>query len=115
MKHWWVTTPELYHSNGWEEPPEYYVDFVSVEAPTKRKALVEAVRKLRAKNSEWTSESTENPFKGLKAEIADCKHGYCWCDICAEKNDYEECKECLKEWEAEYKIEEENYGSLSSG
>lgn len=100
MKHYNVITPDI-TSYYQDDPPEIWRDYVSVEAPNKRQAKVEAVRKFREKNSQWARDNTENPFTGLVAEEFKCPHGFCWCDICANDPVFSECVECLKEWEAE--------------
>lgn len=106
--HWMVYTPTYmkYPGNIWgedPEPPEDGADVVWVEADTKREALVKGVRELRRISSGWLDDINVNPFTGLKAESAECEHGFCWCelkdcpnfenDICpeCEENDKQNC------------------------
>jgi hypothetical protein len=101
MTHYCVSTPELYHGYGYDEPPEYFVEFVFVDAPDKRTAKIEAVRKMRETptNFVWITNG-DNPFTGLRVEEPRCEHGWCYCDICFADPNYDECGECLEddEW-----------------
>lgn len=97
MTHYNVLTP-IITSYYQDEPPETWRGYVSVEAPNKKQAKIEAVRKFREKKSEWIQYG-ENPFKGLEVGSAKCEHGFCWCDICADDPNWRECAECLVEWE----------------
>lgn len=107
MKHWMVVTPEygevipiLDDGTG---PEEWGADVVFVEAETKRRALVEGVRELRRIHSHWMEDqysNVSNPFTGLKAEISECQHGKCWCELpeCPDKG----CTECDRISEEEF-------------
>jgi hypothetical protein len=116
MTHWFVITPSYTtYYNSWSlDPPEYGCDVVSVDAPTKRQAKVEGVRKLRAIKSEWIQDAASDgvsPFTGLKVETTFCPHNVaCHCDLkeCTQK----ECAQCDKEWEEE--LAKENDGIQSS-
>jgi hypothetical protein len=98
MSHWIVSTPEygvtvpiLDDGTG---PIEYYSDSICVEAPNKRAARVEGVRKLRSLFPKgWLSDHSANPFVGLSVESALCPHGVLVCE-CSQA-DY--CEECEKE------------------
>src|ERR1700674_701285 len=100
MKHWWVVTPEygevipiLDDGSG---PMEYQSDVVCVDAPNKRAAKVAAVRRLRDLfPNGWLRDHDANPFTGLKAEPAECKHGKIACDCERRQDDY--CEECERE------------------
>ena len=111
MKHYWVTTPE-YEYEEWVDDyllaDRYPVrDYVSIEAKTKREAIKKGVAKLREDKGSyrdyyhWYWDRNTNPYTGVKAEIATCKHGICECDICTATKDWSECEQCLKEWEQE--------------
>lgn len=101
--HWYVITPEYTnYYNDWDEPPEIGADVVTVEANTKREALVKGVRELRRTRSGWLDDANSNPFTGLRAEKAECEHGYCSCDLreCVERNPRwtDICPICEEEW-----------------
>lgn len=70
---------------SWYEPTEELVCWGMFEAPTKRAALIAAVKSPDFK--EWVSERRADrmpPFKGLQAKRPICEHGNCWgCDECA--------------------------------
>lgn len=83
-RHWWVVSPVmsvvvpiLDDGSG---PTEHYCDVVCVEAATKREALRLGVGLMK----EWPHEARAddaNPFAGVKAEDARCRHGFCGCDL----------------------------------
>lgn len=107
LKHWMVVTPEYQSLSEYIDGYSLYepaCDVVSVEAYTKREALIAGVAEMRRKKLEWIRDQESDkasPFSGLKAESALCSHGYCWCDICTDKPEWSECKECMIEWEVE--------------
>lgn len=107
MQHWMVTSPEYMMYRGSDsEPPEYGCSYVEVEAETRQKAKVLAVRRWRYPNKDsqeddgiidWAGDlgycdnGNENPFKGLQVrkvrKINPCpRHGYefedCEFDLC---------------------------------
>lgn len=110
--HYTVCTPQYisYYSYYDLEPPDYGADCVDVEAPNKRQAKVEAVRKMRKEGMEWVKDQQSDknsPFTGLEVFECECEHGFCHCVglACIQPNpEYlllSECPECLKELEQE--------------
>lgn len=82
--HYIVCTPKYtyYYPSYAMESPEIVVDCVEVDAPNKKRAKVEAVRKLRADGSDWMLDQQSDgasPFTGLQVFDAVCKHGFCHC------------------------------------
>lgn len=116
VTHWWVATPEydvvepiLDDGSG---PIVTVFDFVSVAAATKRQALVEGARKLRAEKSVWLRDHDGSPFAGLVATPAVCAHGVCFCDlddclVC-------ECPDCEREC-AEREPQDLDYATQIAG
>lgn len=113
MKHHYIVyTPTYTHYYSlWSlEPPETVCDVVCVEASTKREAKVIAVREMRKQGLDWVLDQQSDgasPFTGLKADLATCEHGVCWCDLCSSKDSWSECKECMLLWEQEDKEDKE--------
>lgn len=80
MRQWWVLSPEwgdifpvLDDGSG---PIEYGRDVVLVTAATKRQAIVEGVRRMRADRQfcgYHRRYPDENPFKGMKAYLEEAK------------------------------------------
>jgi hypothetical protein len=99
-KHWIVytpifdvTIPVLDYGEGPTEPCR---DVVCADAPNRRAAIVEGVRKLRQIDNGYLqrNEGYGNPFSGIKAELAEvCEHGVLMCDCNADGNNGE-CREC---------------------
>lgn len=108
MSHYVVTTP-LYTYWDYDpyEPPEQVVDWVAVEANTKREAKIKAVKLMRSKfpRGYINGDPTSNPFQGLSVDTAICEHGVCWCDICTEDPQHKECQICLDNWSKEDEME----------
>lgn len=79
--------------------PKMGADVVFVEADTKKEALVKGVRELRRIGSGWLDDAYVNPFKGLKADKAECEHGFCYCEL-KDCPNYENdlCPECEEEY-----------------
>lgn len=112
--HWWVSTPEYEYIDvildDGTGPSEWSRDVVSVEAPTKRQAIIAGVKQMRSEEFfkkmggrkttyyGWAWDRDSNPFTGVKAENAECPHGICFCEIpnCLKWND--ECKHCNIEY-----------------
>lgn len=104
--HYGVVTPQFwsYHYYYDIDPPEYGADYVEVEAPNKRRAKVEAVRKMRQEGMEWVSDQASDgasPFTGLKVLDLQCPHDSCFCGL-PECDLPKECEPCTKEWEEKY-------------
>jgi len=99
VRHWMVSSPEmsvvipiLDDGTG---PLEYFHDVAWVEATSKR----EAIRLGTPKLTEWASQARSyglNPFVGVRAELATCEHGVCYCDMCGDR----ECAACEADQEA---------------
>ncbi len=103
--HWSVWTPQM-TSYYEDEPPEQWADWICVEAPTKREALIEAVKQFRKNGSEWIQyqrDDNANPFSGLQVESTICEHGNCNCEIdeCIESREFDICPICYKETDLE--------------
>jgi hypothetical protein len=99
--HYWVSSPlcsEIVPILDYGEGPTEDFHYVAlVEAPTKRAAIIAAVK--HPDMSDWVEECRSNnvpPFKGLKAESAKCEHGVCHCEKCKG-----ECPHCEAELESE--------------
>lgn len=78
---------------SWLEPPEDYCDFVVVTAPTKRAAVIAALKTVEFE--EWRKSSRGdgiNPFAGVKAMLARCEHGVCW--GCQSTEESSGCAQC---------------------
>lgn len=107
--HWSVLTPKYieYYSTDSLEPPEEVVDYVCVEAETRRQALVQGLRELRAIKSAWLDDKYSNPFKGLMAIPNICHHGRCMCELpkCVETREFDVCPDCEAEWDEELSAE----------
>jgi hypothetical protein len=109
IKHWFVSTPEYRHNYGYWEPPEWFADYVCVEAPTKKEARRLGFQLLKKDAKDWIDDQRSdnvNPFAGLIVKDARCEHGNCWCDNCPSKPEWVECPECMKKWEQEYETSE---------
>lgn len=74
LRHFAVMSP-VYESGGYSEPPETTCDYVVVDAPTKKAAVVAGLREMRKHPSmEWHRDNWPgSPFRGLKA-IEICPH-----------------------------------------
>lgn len=109
--HWVVTTPNFL-AGGWDEPYEYECDVTFVEAKTRRQAILAGVKKMRQPEFSngyktyyrWYWDQATNPYTGVKAEIAECEHGVCYCDLkdCEGQGDCDVCmleadKACIHE------------------
>src|SRR6185312_16804386 len=97
-QHYTVCTPQ-YTTYYMYDGPETGADCVTVIAPNKKRAKVEAVRELRKMQSEWLDDSTASPFVGLIVYENGCSHGNCWCDLCSALPDWSECEGCMRQWE----------------
>jgi len=113
--HWVVRTPEFEYIepilDDGTGPIVIGHDAVCVDAPTKRKAIIGGVRKLRSKEwlrkygyrstyYGWTRDKNTNPYTGIRAEKAECEHGFCgcWGITCNKNEDYPYgCIKCWKE------------------
>ena len=97
MNHYWVTSPEIELYSCCAalalDPPEYGHCVASIEAPTKRAAIVAAIKHPNMRD--WVDRQRGDdlpPMAGLKAENARCPHGRCGCQMCNER-----CAECEAE------------------
>lgn len=120
MKHWYVTTPEYTTYYEWE-PPDTGVDDCFVEAPNRREAIKLGVAKMRSTEYarpwktyySWAWDRETNPYTGVKAKIAECEHGFCWCgdELPHEEPRPDICPDCDKKWalECEHDIRPMNY------
>lgn len=113
-RHYWVETPTVTSYFDWEPPEEGHI-VECIEASTAKEAKSIFVRQQYAafkKNMmdhyNWFYHIYgENPFVGLKAKSAICKHGYCNCeflDTCQmydKESDYDYCRYCVREDELE--------------
>ncbi|KKL92123.1 hypothetical protein LCGC14_1887810 [marine sediment metagenome] len=61
-------------------PIEEWCDVVGVEAATRRKAIVAGVKEM-PKWATYQRKDSCSPFTGVIAELAECPHGFCWCDM----------------------------------
>lgn len=134
--HWWVTTPEFKYIepvlDDGSGPEEIGVDYINVEAKTKREAIVKGVKELRERTKYspdkyyggnplkryfdprfsyygWYMDREENPFKGVKAERTQCKHGFCFAEEfeCPEGGE-DMCQQCwddYRRFECKHEIE----------
>jgi len=94
-----VMSPE-YITGGWAgglEPPEYGRDWLPVQATSKRRAKVLAVRAWRRRGHGYvTDDCGVNPFADLTVNrIGPCSHGVLICLPCAQ---------CEAEWTAEEEL-----------
>jgi hypothetical protein len=96
MPRWYeVVSPEyMTHDGGSYEPPEYGRDWLPVQATSKRRAKVLAVRAWRRRGRGYvTDDPGANPFTDLTVNrIEPCPHGVLCCLPCAE---------CEAEWLAD--------------
>ena len=72
MPRYYVVTPEYESGGDWYEPPEWGADVIEIEAPTKRAAIIEGVKRMLqgGRQYKWCrSERSDghNPFKGVRA------------------------------------------------
>lgn len=104
LKHYWVHTPNYTYTEPIFEDgsgPSYNIcDVVCADGYNKKDACRNAAKKLaKIKDGHWQQCRSDgvNPYQGLKAELATCKHGVTCCDC--EKNEDDYCEECYKEEE----------------
>ena len=82
--HWFVTSADF--NNHGETERETF----SVIVSTSSKAKGQAVR-------DGIIQADDNPFWGLEAHTAICKHGYCNCDVCNRGYMADRCPDCMAE------------------
>lgn len=126
--HWIVETPEYEYeewTDGWILADRYNAcDMTSVEAETKREAIIKGVKKLREKRSifkdyyNWYWDKSTNPYTGVIAEDARCEHGFCRCgDFDGFKHEDQDdyCEECDKQIDEAYQQEIARNESSNTG
>ena len=97
---WDYVEPILEDGSG---PTETTCDYVVIEAPNRRTAIVAGVKEM----SEWPDIARGddmNPFTGVKAIRTLCKHGQCQCDACVDDpkavNEFN-CAPCMDDFNTE--------------